>query len=65
MGFWSTVLIALRFRADRVPVITAPLHSHRIWLDAVLVDRVRAETVMAHKIRNDFERVHRVHLEAR
>lgn len=65
MGFWSTVLVALRFRSGQVPAVTDPLHTHRIWLDGATRQRVRTKAVSVRKIRADVESVHQVRLEAR
>lgn len=65
MGFWSTVLVALRFRSGQVPVVTDPLHSFRIRPNVMAAQRIMAEALMVQKIRNDAELVHRVRLEAR
>ena len=64
MGFWSTVLVALRFRSSEVTVVTDPLHTRRIQLDAVL-QRVRIDGAAVQKIRSDALSVHRLRLEAR
>lgn len=65
MGFWATVLVALRFKSDQVPVVSEPLHSFRKWLNSETEHRVRVNTVTVQKIQNDVELVHRVRLEAR
>ncbi len=65
MGFWSTILAALRFRSSGIAVATEPLHIHRVRSDAQIFRRVRASAVKVTRIRNDIESVHRVHLEAR
>lgn len=64
MGFWSTVLVALRFRSGQVPVTTEPLQSFRKRLDAVTTQRIRVDSTTVQKTRNDVDLVHRVRVEA-
>ncbi len=64
MGFWTTVLVALRLRAGQVPVVTDPMHSHRLWLDAVSARRIKIDAGTVQKLRSDAEVVRRVHVEA-
>lgn len=52
MGFWSTVLTALSFRADRLPVVTRPMIVHRLELDASLT-RLRVDTKNVYRMQNN------------
>ncbi len=64
MGFWSTILVALRLRADELPVLTEPLHSFRIRFDMPSRQLVRSATRSADRIEHNVELTHRVRLEA-
>lgn len=64
MGFWSTVLVALRLRSDELPVLTEPLHSFRIRFDMPSRQLARSATKLAEKIEHNVELTHRVRLEA-
>ncbi len=65
MGFWSTLLIALRFKTGALQVVTDPLHSHRIRLDLKATHLFTAESVSAYRFVNDVESTSRVRVEAR
>lgn len=65
MGFWSTVLVALRYRSGQVPVSTEPLQSFRKRLDAAKTQRIRVDSTTVQKTRNNVDLVHRVRVEAR
>lgn len=65
MGFWSTVLVALRLRSGALPVSTAPLHLYRVRLAAVTAPRLRVNAESTSRVRNNFDSVQRVRVEAR
>lgn len=64
MGFWSTVLTALRFRSGRLPVITEPLSVRRLRLDAS-VPRLRRDTVTVRRVLSNSNVTHRVRVEVK
>lgn len=39
MGFWATVLAALRFRSGQPPATVTPAHIFRVRVDAKVIDR--------------------------
>ncbi len=65
MGFWSTILVALRFKTGQIPVVTSPLHTYRIQQNTFSKRRFNVDSITVQKINNDVEVVHRVQLEAR
>ena len=64
MGFWSTVLAALRFRASQLPVVTEPLQVHRLRLNLSLL-LLRRDSITTHRVLNNVNLAHRVRTEAK
>ena len=63
MGFWSTVLIALRFKAGQPPVATQPLVVDRLRLNKSLA-QLRRDSITRHRVLYNTNVAHRVRVEA-
>lgn len=63
MGFWSTVLVALRYRSGAPPVVTEPLVAHRIRIDKSPV-KLRLDAAVSYRVMSDSRVAHRLRVEA-
>ena len=63
MGFLTTILTALRYRAGSGPVVAVFAPIHRIRVDTRTVHRARVDAVTVHRVRSNTQTVHRIRVE--